>query len=236
MGKSSLAVRIAEYVAQSGRAVLLFSLEMSAAQIATNLTCGAARIDTWASQTRRLTEEESARLIGVAGEISGTDLWIDESPELSVGEMRARARRFAMTHNLGLIVVDYLQLLKADSKRRDSTRQEEVSEVGRALKTLAGECKCPVLALAQLNRAVESRPGHKPIMADLRESGSLEQDADCVLLLHRPGYYADSQEPETKALVNVAKNRNGKTAEVELVFLAPYMRFENVAMQNREGA
>jgi replicative DNA helicase len=228
MGKSSLALRIAENVAQSGRAVLLYSLEMVREQVAANCIVGTARIDSHRARTMRLNADEASRLVDAAGVISQTSLWIDDCPDVTITELRARTRRFALAQPLSLVVVDYLQLVSGGRQRWDS-RQLEVSAVGRGLKQLAVELRLPVLALAQLNRQVEARADHRPVLSDLRESGSLEQDADCVMLLYRPGYYAGSQEPESKALVSLAKNRNGKVAEVELVFIGQYMRFESLS-------
>jgi replicative DNA helicase len=173
-------------------------------------------------------ESDGAKLAIAVGKLSEAPIYIDETAGLSTLQLRTKARRLKAQHDIRLLIVDYVQLIESESYRRSDNRQQEISDISRGLKALARELEIPILAISQLNRAVEGREDHRPRMSDLRESGSLEQDADVVLLLHRAAYYDPKEDPGKAALI-VSKQRNGPTGEIELAFLAEYMRFENLA-------
>jgi replicative DNA helicase len=234
MGKSSMALNIAEHVGvELNRPVVLFSLEMSRQQIAQNMLCSRARVNGLMLRKGLLSERHLAELSLAAGSLSEAPIFIDDTPGLSPLEIRAKARRHKSRHrDLGLIVVDYLQLIDVRGRSRDVGREQQVAEISRSMKALARELECPVLALSQLNRAPEAREDHAPRMSDLRESGALEQDADVVLMLHRDDFYEPEKNPG-QATLNVVKQRNGPTGKVDLVFLKEFMRFENAAPRSQ---
>ncbi len=224
IGKSSLALCIVHNVAvNEQKAVALFTLEMSKEQVAQNMLCARARVN--AHQVRRgvLPQEEWPKLSEAAGPLYKADVLIDDSTSLTPLQLRAKARRLKAEHDIDLVVVDYMQLMYVP---RAEGRQQEIAEISRSLKGLARELKVPVLAISQLNRAPEMRESHKPRLADLRESGAIEQDADVVLLLHRDDYYQEDANPGVAEL-RVAKQRNGPVGSVTLTFLKEYMRFES---------
>jgi len=226
IGKSSLALCMIHNVAvHEEKAVALFTLEMSKEQVAQNMLCSRARVN--AHQVRRglLPEDEWNKLSEAAGPLYKADILIDDSTSLTPLQLRAKARRMKAEHDIELVVVDYMQLMHVP---RSEGRQQEISEISRSLKGLARELKVPVLAISQLNRAPEMRESHKPRLADLRESGAIEQDADVVLLLHRDDYYQEDAKPGVAEL-RVAKQRNGPVGSVTLTFLKEYMRFESYA-------
>jgi len=226
IGKSSLALCMIHNIAVvGGKPVALFTLEMSKEQVAQNMLCARARVN--AHQVRRglLPEEESPKLAEAAGALYEADIIIDDSTSLTPLQLRAKARRMKAEHGIELVVVDYMQLMYV---ARSEGRQQEIAEISRSLKGLARELKVPVLAISQLNRAPELRESHKPRLADLRESGAIEQDADVVLLLHRDDYYEEHSNPGTAEL-RIAKQRNGPVGSVTLTFLKEYMRFESYA-------
>ena len=226
IGKSSLALCIIHNVAvHEKKAVALFTLEMSKEQVAQNMLCARARVN--AHQVRRglLPEGESTKLAEAAGALYEADIIIDDSTSLTPLQLRAKARRMKAEHDIELVVVDYMQLMYV---ARSEGRQQEIAEISRSLKGLARELKVPVLAISQLNRAPELRESHKPRLADLRESGAIEQDADVVLLLHRDDYYEEHSNPG-RAELRIAKQRNGPVGSVMLTFLKEYMRFESYA-------
>ena len=230
MGKSSLAMNIAEHVAVEDRLpVLVFSMEMSASQLAVRMVGSVGRIDQTHLRTGRLADDEWQRLSDAVDRMKSANVFIDETPALTPGEVRARARRQARASGqLGLIVVDYLQLMSG-SATSEENRATELGEISRGLKALAKELKCPVIALSQLNRSVEGRTDKRPMMSDLRESGALEQDADTIALLYRDDYYyKDSKEPGVAEVI-IAKQRNGPTGTVKLAFLRPLTKFESLA-------
>jgi replicative DNA helicase len=229
MGKTSLATTIIRNVAMRDRVpVAFFSLEMSRSQVTQNMLCQHARIDSFKMRQGRLDRQELATLGRRAGELAEAPIYIDDSSGMSVMELRAKARLLKLRQKIGLIVIDYLQLMEPSGTSREENRQQEISQISRGLKQLARELDVPVLALSQLSRAVEAREGHKPRLSDLRESGSIEQDADMVLFLYREHYYKpEKKELENKAEVIVAKNRNGPTGSVELYFQKTYTRFDN---------
>lgn len=231
VGKTALALSIAMNVAlRSSKAVAVFALEMSGMQLALRMLCSEARVDMSRVRVGNLAERDLTRLADTADKLSHAQLFIDDSPDLTVGEMRSRARRLMAEHDLGLICVDYLQLMSAGSgSRSEQNRQQEISAISRGLKGLARELDVPVLALSQLSRAVEARPSHRPLLSDLRESGALEQDADVVMFIYRDDYYDRNSERAGIAEIIVAKQRNGPTGVVELQFHAQHVRFNDLA-------
>ncbi len=231
MGKTALAINIAENVAlHEGLPVAVFSMEMGAAQLAVRIVGSIGRIDQSHLRTGKLTDEEWPRLTEAIEKLRTISLHIDESAGLTSSELRANARRLArQCGQLGLIVVDYLQLMSG-SASGDENRATELGEISRGLKMLAKELKCPVIALSQLNRSVETRPDKRPMMSDLRESGAIEQDADIIMFIYRDEYYTkDACKEPGIAEVIIAKQRNGPTGVVKLAFLKPITKFENLA-------
>jgi replicative DNA helicase len=232
MGKSAFALNIAEHVAvKEGLPVVVFSLEMGASQLALRMVGSLGRIDQSHLRTGQLRDDEWGRLSEAIEKLGKANVFIDESGSLSPAELRARARRQSrICGQLGLVVVDYLQLMTGSSDSSDENRATVVGEISRALKSLAKELKCPVLALSQLNRSVETRTDKRPLMSDLRESGSIEQDADVIMFIYRDDYYTkeSSKEPGIAEII-IAKQRNGPTDTFRLTFLKPLTRFENLA-------
>ncbi|MCX7960523.1 MAG: replicative DNA helicase [Burkholderiales bacterium] len=230
MGKTAFALNIAEHVAvDNGLPVAIFSMEMGATQLAMRMLGSIARVDQHKMRTGRLGDEEWGRLSAAMERLHAAPIFIDETAALNALELRARARRMRRScGKLGLVVVDYLQLMSA--AREGENRATEISEISRSLKALAKELEVPVLALSQLSRAVEQRNDRRPMMSDLRESGAIEQDADVILFIYRDEvYHPDKPEAKGRAEVIVGKQRNGPIGRVELAFLGPYTRFENLA-------
>ena len=231
MGKTALAINIAEHVAlNEGLPVAVFSMEMGAAQLAIRIVGSIGRIDQSHLRTGRLTDEEWPRLTETIEKLRIISLHIDETAGLSSAELRANARRLSrQCGKLGLIVVDYLQLMSGSSTN-DENRATELGEISRGLKALAKELQCPVIALSQLNRSVETRPDKRPMMSDLRESGAIEQDADIIMFIYRDEYYTKDacKEPGVAEII-IAKQRNGPTGMVKLTFLKPITKFESLA-------
>jgi replicative DNA helicase len=230
MGKTALALNIAEHVSvQEGLPVAVFSMEMGASQLALRMVGSLGRIDQQHLRTGALRDDEWTRLTEAVDKLGKAALFIDESPALNPAEVRARSRRQArQCGKLGLIVVDYLQLMSGTSGS-DENRATELGEISRGLKALAKELQCPVIALSQLNRSVESRNDKRPMMSDLRESGALEQDADIIMFIYRDEYYnKETKEPGVSEII-IAKQRNGPVGTVKLTFLKPLTRFENLA-------
>ena len=232
MGKTALAINIAEHVAlNEGLPVAVFSMEMGAAQLAVRIVGSIGRIDQGHLRTGKLTDEEWPRLTEAIEKLRNISLHIDESAGLTSSELRANARRLArQCGKLGLIVVDYLQLMSGSSSSDGENRATELGEISRGLKMLARELQCPVIALSQLNRSVETRPDKRPMMSDLRESGAIEQDADIIMFIYRDEYYTkDACKEPGVAEVIIAKQRNGPTGVVKLAFLKPITKFESLA-------
>ncbi len=231
MGKTALAINIAEHVAlNEGLPVAVFSMEMGAAQLAVRIVGSIGRIDQGHLRTGRLTDEEWPRLTEAIEKLRTISLHIDESAGLNSSEVRANARRLSRHYGqLGLIVVDYLQLMSGSSPEGEN-RATELGEISRGLKMLARELKCPVIALSQLNRSVEQRPDKRPMMSDLRESGAIEQDADIIMFIYRDEYYTKEacKEPGVAEII-IAKQRNGPTGTVKLAFLRNITKFESLA-------
>lgn len=231
MGKTSLAINIAEHVAlNEGLPVAVFSMEMGASQLAVRIVGSIGRIDQGHLRTGKLSDEEWPRLTEAIEKLRNVSLHIDETPGLTTSELRANARRLARQYGrLGLIVVDYLQLMSVSTSMNDENRATAVGEISRGLKMLAKELKCPVIALSQLSRGVESRTDKRPMMSDLRESGAIEQDADIIMFIYRDDYYDKNSKEPGVAEVIISKHRNGPTGTVKLTFLKPLTKFENLA-------
>ncbi|CAA9395049.1 MAG: Replicative DNA helicase (DnaB) [uncultured Ramlibacter sp.] len=232
MGKTALAVNIAEHVAlNEGLPVAVFSMEMGASQLAVRIVGSIGRIDQGHLRTGKLSDDEWPRLTEAIEKLRNVSLHIDETPGLTVSELRANARRLARQcgGKLGLIVVDYLQLMSVSTSMNEENRATAVGEISRGLKMLAKELGCPVIALSQLSRGVESRTDKRPMMSDLRESGAIEQDADVIMFIYRDDYYnKDSKEPGVAEVI-ISKQRNGPTGTVKLAFLKPLTKFESLA-------
>jgi replicative DNA helicase len=230
MGKTAFAMNIIEHIAADNKIpCAVFSLEMSKQQLAQRMLCSRGQIDAHKLRKGMLNGQEYTKLACVVGELAKAPIWVDDSAGLTPLELRAKARRLKMQHDIKCIMIDYMQLM--DNPGPES-RQQQISEISRAIKSVARELKIPVIALSQLNRASEGRDGHRPRMSDLRESGSIEQDADVVMLLHREDYYRMSEpdfQPDNIAEVIIAKQRNGPTGTVKLTFLNKTTRFENLS-------
>jgi len=228
MGKSAFAIGIAEYAGVVEKIPLaIFSLEMSKEQLVQRMLCSHARVDAHKVRTGYLATSDWPRLTAAAGKLSEAPIFIDDTAAISVMELRAKARRLKAHHDIKLIILDYLQLMRGSGNIEN--RQQEISEISRCLKALARELNVPVIAISQLSRAVEARIDHRPQLSDLRESGAIEQDADVVALLLREDYYNPSAENEGKVEVNIAKQRNGPVGSLKLTFIKEYTRFENIA-------
>jgi replicative DNA helicase len=233
MGKSALATNIGQYAAvHSGKAVALFSLEMSKESLVLRMLCGEARVDGQRVRTGYLNDKDFPRLAMAAGRLADLPFYIDDTPALSILELRSRSRRLVRDRGLGLIIVDYLQLMRAH--RDVDNREQEISLISRSLKALAKELNVPVVALSQLNRAVESRADKRPMMSDLRESGAIEQDADVIAFVYRDEFYNKTSPEEGIAEVIVAKQRNGPQGTARLAFRKEYTRFENLHDRGEE--
>ena len=234
MGKTALAVNIAEHVAlNEGLPVAIFSMEMSASQLAIRIVGSIGRIDQQGLRTGKLKDDEWPRLAEAVDKLKRVSLHIDESAGLTVSELRANARRLArQCGKLGLIVVDYLQLMSISTSMSDENRATALGEISRGLKMLAKELQCPIIALSQLSRGVESRADKRPMMSDLRESGAIEQDADVIMFIYRDDYYLKeaSKEPGVAEVI-ISKQRNGPTGMTKLTFLKNLTRFESMARQ-----
>ncbi len=226
MGKTAFALNIAEYVAlRLNITVAIFSLEMSQDQLAKRLLAMNSRVDSQKIRTGNLTAEEWQKLMESARIIGNSSLIIDDTSSITVSELRSKCRKLKLERNLGLVIIDYLQLMSGN--KRAESRQQEISEISRSLKALAREINVPVIALSQLSRAVEQRPDKRPMLSDLRESGAIEQDADVVMFIYRDDYYHhNSQEPGVTEII-IGKQRNGPTGTIKLAWLAQYMKFAN---------
>lgn len=239
MGKTAFAINIAEHIAASRKQpVAVFSLEMSKQQLAQRLLCSRSGVDSHKLRRNMLNQDDFARLALTVGELSEAPMFIDDTAGLTLMALRAKARRMKQRHGIACVVVDYLQLMSAPSAGRDG-RQNEVSAISRGIKALARELNVPVICLSQLNRAAEQREGHRPRMSDLRESGSIEQDADVIMMLHREDYYHRGEEDyvdDNVAEVIINKQRNGPTGAVKLMFHGPTTRFNNLATTGQMAA
>lgn len=228
MGKSAFALNIASNAAvRANVPVAIFSLEMSKEQMVNRILCSEAMVDSNKVRTGKLDEQDWTKLASALGPLSEAGIYIDDTPGISVMEIRAKCRKLKLEKNIGLVVIDYLQLIQGSNKRGGS-REQEISEISRSLKILAKEINVPVIALSQLSRAPEQRPDHRPMLSDLRESGAIEQDADIVMFLYRDDYYNEDSEKKNIAEVIMAKHRAGSTGTVELLWLGNYTKFVNI--------
>ena len=230
MGKTAFTLNIAAHVVLRAKApVAFFSLEMSKEQLVQRLLCSEGRIDSQRLRVGELEEKEWGDLVDTANRLSAAPLYIDDTPGITVMELRSKARRLKAEHGLSLIIIDYLQLMQGRTNKSGDNRQQEISEISRSLKALARELNVPVIALSQLSRSVESRQIKRPMLSDLRESGSLEQDADIVMFLYREDYYDPETENKNITEVIIAKHRNGPVDTVELTFLKQFTKFGNLS-------
>lgn len=228
MGKTAFALNIAEYAAlKSGITTAVFSLEMSQDQLVKRVLAMNSRVDSQAIRTGNLSSEDWGSLMESARIVGNSNLVIDDTSAISVTEMRSKCRKLKMEKNLGLIIIDYLQLMSGSSRRSES-RQQEISEISRSLKSLAREINVPVIALSQLSRAVEQRPDKRPMLSDLRESGAIEQDADVVMFIYRDDYYNHDSEDAGVSEIIIGKQRNGPTGTIKLAWLSQFTKFANL--------
>jgi replicative DNA helicase len=228
VGKTAFALNIAQNVAtKTGENVAIFSLEMGADQLVMRMLCAEGNINAQRLRTGSLEQEDWNKLTMAASSLAGTGIYIDDTPGIRVNEIRSKCRRLAQEHGLGMILIDYLQLIQG-SGRGGENRQQEVSEISRSLKQLARELKVPLIALSQLSRSVESRQDKRPMMSDIRESGSIEQDADIVAFLYRDDYYDKESESKNIIEIIIAKQRNGPVGTVQLAFVKEYNKFVNL--------
>jgi replicative DNA helicase len=226
MGKTALALSIAQNAAlKFGKSVGFLSLEMSKEQLVDRMFASLLGVDSWKLHKGQLTDEEFGRIGGVMDELSRANIFIDDSVGSSITEVRAKARRLQMEHGLDMLLIDYLQLMSSDSASAMGNRVQEIGEISRSIKQLGRELKIPIVALSQLSRAVENRPGKIPQLADLRESGAIEQDADVVMMMYREDYYEEDSDRPGVTDIYIRKNRNGPTGRAELMFKKEQLRF-----------
>ncbi len=227
MGKTAFALNIAQYMAfRRNETVAIFSLEMSKEQLVNRMLSMESGVDAQKLRNGNLTDSEWERLVEGAEGVAGSNLIIDDTPGITLAELRSKCRKYKLEHKLGIVMIDYLQLMSGSGKRTDS-RQQEISDISRGLKSLARELNVPVVALSQLSRAVEQRPDHRPMLSDLRESGAIEQDADVVMFLYRDAYYNKDSDMKNLAEIIVAKQRNGPIGTINLLWMPEYTTFKN---------
>ncbi len=228
MGKTAFVLNIAQHVAfKDNKAVAIFSLEMSKEQLVNRLLSLESKVNSQAIRTGNMKDDEWERLVESADVIAKSKLIIDDTPSISMAELRSKCRKFKLEYDLQMIIIDYLQLMSGSG--RTESRQQEISDISRSLKALARELNVPVIALSQLSRAVEQRPDHRPMLSDLRESGAIEQDADVVMFIYRDDYYNKDTELKNVAEINIAKQRNGAIGTINLAWLPDYTQFANLA-------
>ena len=228
MGKSAFALNIATNAAvRNGTPVAVFGLEMSKEQMVNRILCSEAMVDSQKVRTGKMEETDWVKLATALGPLSEAPIYIDDTPGISIMEIRAKCRKLKLDKNIGLVVIDYLQLIQGTGKK-GANREQEISEISRSLKILAKELNVPVVALSQLSRAAEQRQDHRPMLSDLRESGAIEQDADIVMFLYRDDYYNPDSEKKNIAEIIISKHRNGSTGTVELLWLNNYTKFANI--------
>ena len=231
MGKTAFVLNIAQNMAfKQHKSVAIFSLEMSKEQLVNRLFSLQSGVDAQKLRTGNLDESDWEMLIEGATEIGQSNLIIDDTPGISIGELRSKCRKYKLEHNLECIMIDYLQLMTGSGKSSES-RQQEISDISRSLKSLARELHVPVIALSQLSRAVEQRPDHRPMLSDLRESGAIEQDADVVMFIYRDDYYNHESENKGVSEIIIAKQRNGPIGTVELAWLPELTKFANLSRE-----
>ena len=232
MGKTAFVLNIAQYVAfKKSLPVVIFSLEMSKEQLVNRLFALEAGVDAQKLRTGQLNDQDWERLIEGAGVIGKSGLMIDDTPGISISELRSKCRRLKLEHGLSMVIIDYLQLMSGSG--RSDSRQQEISDISRSLKAIARELNVPVIALSQLSRAVEQRPDHRPMLSDLRESGAIEQDADVVMFIYRDDYYNHDSDRRGISEIIIAKQRNGPIGTVELAWLPEYTKFANLERARR---
>jgi replicative DNA helicase len=230
MGKSALAVSIAQHVAvEQNTPVVIFSLEMSKMELTQRLMCAEARVDSNRLRRGQLQDSDWPKLSHALGRLAEAPIFIDDTASVSIMEMRAKCRRLKAKHGLGLVIVDYLQLMQPTTRSRGDNRVQEIGDISRSLKILARELELPVIAVSQLSRNVEHRTDKRPMLADLRDSGSIEQDADIVMFIYRDEVYNPDSPQKGIAEVIVAKHRSGPIGKIDLAFLAHYTKFANLA-------
>ena len=235
MGKTAFALNIAtNAAARSNVPVLLFSLEMSKEQLVNRVLCSEAMIDSNKLRTGKIEENDWVKIVEALGPLSEAEMYIDDTAGISITEIRAKARKLKLEKNIGLIIIDYLQLIQGSGNRKNGSREQEISEISRSLKILAKELDIPVIALSQLSRAAEQRTDHRPMLSDLRESGSIEQDADIVMFLYRDDYYNEESENKNIAEVILAKNRSGSVGTAEVLWMSSYTKFANIERYREE--
>ena len=235
MGKTAFALNIAQYVAfKKDLPLVIFSLEMSKEQLVNRMFSLESSVDAQKLRTGQLNDQEWERLVESAGEIARSNLIIDDTPGISVAELRSKCRKYKLEHNLSMIIIDYLQLMTGSG--RSDSRQQEISDISRSLKSIARELNVPVIALSQLSRAVEQRPDHRPMLSDLRESGAIEQDADVVMFIYRDDYYNHDTDKKGISEIIIAKQRNGPIGTVELAWLPEYTKFANLEPERKNQA
>jgi replicative DNA helicase len=235
MGKTALALCISQNASlKFNKRIGFLSLEMSKEQLVDRMFASLLGVDSWKLHKGKLTDDEFSRIGGVMDELSKAELFIDDSVGSSITEVRAKARRLQMEHGLDMLVVDYLQLMSCASASYSGNRVQEIGEISRSLKALARELRIPVIALSQLSRAVENRPGKIPQLADLRQSGAIEQDADVVMMMYREDYYEEDSSRPGATDIFIRKNRNGPTGRIELMFRKEQMRFFNIEKKRGE--
>ncbi len=228
MGKSAFVLNIATNAALKANVpVVIFNLEMSKDQLVNRILCSEAMVDSNKIRTGKIEEDDWVKLATALGPLSEAPIYIDDTPGISIMEIRAKCRKLKLEKNIGLVIIDYLQLVQASNKR-NSSREQEISEISRSLKILAKELDVPVIALSQLSRAAEQRQDHRPMLSDLRESGAIEQDADIVMFIYRDDYYNENSEKKNIAEITLAKHRGGSTGTVELLWLGNYTKFVNI--------
>ena len=228
MGKSAFVLNVATNAAvRANVPVAIFSLEMSKEQMTNRILCSEAMVDSNKLRTGKIEDNEWTKLAEASGTLSSSQIYIDDTPGISIMEIRAKCRKLKLEKNIGLVIIDYIQLVQGSNKR-NASREQEISEISRSLKILAKEINVPVIALSQLSRSVEQRPDHRPMLSDLRESGAIEQDADIVMFLYRDDYYNENSEKKNIAEVILAKHRSGSTGTVELAWLGNYTKFANL--------
>ena len=229
MGKTAFVLNIAQYVAfKQNKTAAIFSLEMSKEQLVNRLFSLESKVDSQHIRTGNLSDAEWEKLIESAGIIGKSNLIIDDTPGISISELRSKCRKYKLEHNLELVIIDYLQLMSGSGSGRSDSRQQEISDISRSLKALARELSVPVIALSQLSRAVEQRPDHSPMLSDLRESGAIEQDADVVMFIYRDDYYNKDTDMKGVAEIIIAKQRNGPIGTVNLAWLPDFTKFANI--------
>ena len=234
MGKTAFALNIAQNVAfKQGKPAAIFSLEMSKEQLVNRLFSLQSGVDAQKLRVGNLNESEWESLVGGASEIAQSKLIIDDTPGISIGEMRSKCRKYKLEHGLSIIFIDYLQLMSGSGKSSSESRQQEISEISRSLKALARELQVPVIALSQLSRQVEQRPDHRPMLSDLRESGAIEQDADVVMFIYRDDYYHPDTDRKGISEIIIAKQRNGPIGTVELAWLPDLTKFANLSKEQQ---